>query len=337
MNLPPDLLELAHLQQGVISRGQLLEAGVPPGLWRWNLGRHWRLILPGVALLSRGLPSTQQQRIGALLYAGPSATLAGAGAAQWHGITSADPRGRVVVLVRPPARTRRCGFVEVRRSGLHDPGVCGAGALRVSSPARAIVDAVADARTTDEAAAIAIEGVQRGIAGLDDLLDWALRRNRRGSRQVLAALEAAATGSWSLPEHELLALTSTSAALPEAMMNPVLVDPSRRRLTTPDLWYDDVAMAVMVHSRRYHSTAAQWDETVEQDGDLVAVGIVVVGVTPHRLRTDPAAVLRRVEAAYRGAQQRPRPAVVAARRHPTRSARRSAAPTAAPTRPQQAS
>jgi hypothetical protein len=78
------------------------------------------------------------------------------------------------------------------------------------------------------------------------------------------------------------------------------------------VWLDDVGMAVMVHSRRFHSGSLKWDSTVTEDGDLSAHRIVDVGVTPEQLTRDPRSVLRRVEAAYLLARQSGfRPEVVA--------------------------
>ena len=71
----------------------------------------------------------------------------------------------------------------------------------------------------------------------------------------------------------------------------------------------------MVHSRRFHANGELWDATVEKDGDLVAAGVIVVGVTPNRVNREPAAVLARIETAYRLARARPRPLVVATPRH----------------------
>ncbi|MFL6204437.1 MAG: hypothetical protein ACJ739_03730, partial [Acidimicrobiales bacterium] len=110
---------------------------------------------------------------------------------------------------------------------------------------------------------------------------------------------------------EVLHLVSGSSVLSPAWANPWLARPDGSPLTTPDVWFDDVAMAVMVHSRRYHAEGERWDDTVEADSDLVAAGVVVVGVTPHRIRADPPRVLHRLERAYLAAAARPRPAVVA--------------------------
>ena len=69
-------------------------------------------------------------------------------------------------------------------------------------------------------------------------------------------------------------------------------------MTTPDAWIDDVAMAVMVHSRRFHEGELDWENTVETDTDLAACRVVVVGVTPRSISREPARVLERIERAY---------------------------------------
>jgi hypothetical protein len=105
-----------------------------------------------------------------------------------------------------------------------------------------------------------------------------------------------------------------SQALPAPWANPGLTTADGRSLTTPDVWFDDVAMAVMVHSRRYHSSPDDWDDTVDADGDLTTAGVVVAGVTPHRIRTSPNEVLRRLERTHAARDGTSAPG---RRRHPT--------------------
>src|SRR6478672_987660 len=50
MNLPASLNAIAAEQIGVVSRRQLVENGVSIGQLRWQLGRTWRQLLPGVVL-----------------------------------------------------------------------------------------------------------------------------------------------------------------------------------------------------------------------------------------------------------------------------------------------
>jgi hypothetical protein len=101
--------------------------------------------------------------------------------------------------------------------------------------------------------------------------------------------------------------------LPQPWPNPELSDLEGKRLTTPDLWFDDVGMAVMVHSRQFHAGVLQWDATVDAAADLSANRVVVIGVTPSALARDPPAVLRRLETAYLTARRTGVPAPVTAR------------------------
>ena len=171
------------------------------------------------------------------------------------------------------------------------------GALRYSCLPRAVVDRAAG-MPPDEARALIIDVVQRRLARLDDLSHWIDARRPNGRVVLRRALAEAAAGAWSLPEADLARLLSRSSVVPEPWLNPELRDADGGRLTTPDLWLDDVAMAVMVHSREFHSGVIDWESTVERDSDLSACGVVVVGVTPGAIARDPARVLDRIERAY---------------------------------------
>ena len=276
----PDLLDLLARQDGVVTRAQLLEHGVSYPAVRWNAGRAWRVVLPQVFGIFREQPTVRQRQIATLLWAGPKSVLSGATAARLHGVTSADPRERIHVLVPAPQRSRSSGFAEVRRTLIPDVAAITKGPLRLSSPARAVVDAARVARAADTRSAILIEAVQRGITTVDDLHQWVLRLRPRDAAPLHGPLSDTASGAWSVPESELLDLVATSSVLPAPWANPTLNGPAGVRLTTPDAWFDDVALAVMVHSRRHHSEADQWDETVERDADRPEVR-----ATPrHRLR-----------------------------------------------------
>lgn len=50
-------------------------------------------------------------------------------------------------------------------------------------------------------------------------------------------------------------LVRSSRVLPGAMLNPALKHMQDKRLTTPDVWFDDVGMAAMVHSRQFRHSA----------------------------------------------------------------------------------
>ena len=297
MDLPPPVLDLARHQRGVLTRRQLTQLGVPPAQVRWRLGRSWRLVLPGVVLLDWALPSDLQRCIAALLYAGPQSWLSGPSAGVLHRVLAPTPRSRVHVLVAAPGRPRDVGWLSVRRTHVVDERLVTSGALRYSCLPRAVVDSAAT-MPPDEARALIIEAVQRRLVRLDDLCHWIEARRPNGRVVLRRALAEAAAGAWSLPEADLARLMSRSSVVPEPWLNPELRDATGCRLTTPDLWFDEVAMAVMVHSREFHSGVIDWESTVEHDSDLSACRVVVVGVTPGAIARDPARVVERIERAY---------------------------------------
>ncbi len=140
-------------------------------------------------------------------------------------------------------------------------------------------------------------------------------RGVRGRAAIRRAVGVVASGAWSVPEADLLRLLATSTVLPQAWANPDLYGEDGGRLTTPDVWFDEVGLAVMVHSRRFHGAELDWVSTVEADSDLVAAGVIVLGVTPMSISRSASTVLARVEAAWRSAARRRwRPPVTAVRR-----------------------
>ena len=301
--------ELAAEQWGVVSRAQLLDAGLTPDAIRWRAAHRWRCLLPGVYSVHSGRIGLRQAAMAAQLYAGPTSLIAGPAAARLHGLESASAAGVVDVVVPATGRSRTIGFTRITRSRVPEPDPAILSTLRVVSPARAVADTLRRSPTDTIAVEVAIEALQRRIATLADVQHWTSMLGRSGSGRAWRALSAAASGAWSVPEHVLAQAIRAIRTLPDPWLNPALRDCAGLPLTTPDLWFDEVALAVMVHSRRYHSTGDQWDQTVGSDADLTATGIVVVGVTPRQIDTTMPEVLARVERAFAVARRRPRPLV----------------------------
>lgn len=174
------------------------------------------------------------------------------------------------------------------------------------------MDAAASSPDDASARALIIDAVQQRLVRLDDVEHWVEARSRHGRRRLRAALADAASGAWSLPEADLRRLIEAAGRLPESWANPEVRDPEGRRLTTPDLWFDDVALAVMVHSRTFHAGVLDWEATVGAAEDLRTAGIEVVAVTPVSITSEPERVLARIDAAYQRASRRPRPVGVVA-------------------------
>ena len=176
------------------------------------------------------------------------------------------------------------------------------------------MDAAAACPDDADVRALFIDAIHSRLVRVDDVVHWVEARESDGRRRLRGALAEAATGVWSVPEGDLLKLLTEDRRLPDPWPNPTLCDGDGRRLTTPDLWFDEVALAVMVHSRRFHAGALDWGATVSDDEDLRSAGIEVVTVTPVSIVRRQDDVLERVHNAYERAKGRPRPLHVAAQR-----------------------
>ena len=288
MRLPESALALAARQHGVLSRDQLLGAGVTRETLRWRIGRDWRLMLPGVYALQTGLPSQEQRLVAAQLLAGEDSWLAGTTAASLHGLRSCPLGLPFRVLVPRPRRSRRIAWVDIRATSLVGEALVERGPLRLGCLPRAVVDAAARMPEERSARALVIEAVQRRLVRVDDLEHWVDARGHGGSVRLRRLLTEVAAGAWSVPESDLLMLIRTSHRLPEPMANPILTGPHDTVPTSPDVWFDDVGMAVLVQSHAFHADGLDWDATVVAGSDLSTARVVVVGVTPAALARDPA-------------------------------------------------
>lgn len=310
MELPPDLVTLAQDQHGVLSRKQFEQAGVPAGLVRWHSTRDWRSVLPGVLLLHTGQPSDRQRLVAAQLYAGPRSWLRGDSALACLG-AGGRLTSPVKLYVPHPQRSRRVMWVSIAATRLGNERLVEKDGLRLSCRARAVTDAAAEAVDDRTARAIVVGAVQEGFVRVVDVQHWVGVRRRNGTRRLKQALAEAAAGAWSVPEADLAALLRRAPGVAGWWANPALQDAAGRHLTTPDLWLDEVGLAVMVHSRQFHSSVLDWDATVLADQDLRDAGVEVVPLTPRLIGAEPAAALDAVLAGLGRARRRPRPTVVA--------------------------
>jgi hypothetical protein len=244
--------------------------------------------------------------------AGPGSTISSWTAATWHGLRTTAADRRVVVAVPLQRSVRDHAFVIVRRTMRLDGNVIRTPAFDVASRGRAVADAARELGPP-VARALVLEAVQRGLLTVEELRHELEAGPRQGSRALRDALREAEQGAWSVPEAELAILVRGSRVLPEMWANPVL-RVGDVRLPTPDGWFDDVGVAVQVHSKRYHAGELDWEKTVSGDGVFAEHGIPLVAVTPRQISSQPAAVLARIERTYEQATRRPRPAVTARRR-----------------------
>jgi len=296
-------------QCGLVRRDQLAVAGITRAQLRWRLDRRWRVVLPGVISTFTGNLDPHQRLVAASLYAGPGAVVTSSTAARWRGLRNVDGTDTIHIAVPAARYARSVGPVQVRRTVNPDRHPWQRGPLFIASPGRTIADAVRDARGKREAAALVIEAVQRGLVNLPSLERELELGPRAGSTLLRTAMEAARTAAWSVPEHELLSLVRTSQRLPEVWANPVLVAGDGTLLPHPDLWVDEVALAIQVHSWLHHSNSEDWEGTIMRDGIYAEYGVPSLGFTPRRISEAPTWVLARIERVYEALAGSARPDV----------------------------
>lgn len=316
--LPAPLQALAVEQVGLLTRRQLRRGGVTNARIRWAVGRRWQLVLPGVVATFTGRLDADQRLMAGSLYAGRDALLTGPVGARLHGVTApwVSTYPLLTFLVPENKTNRTSGFVTVRRTQRPDLRPVSLRGIAVASAARCIADAARICRREDDARALTISALQRRVTSEDQLYAELLAGPVRFSAAVRAGIAQFQAGAWSISEVDLLRALAASRILPPVMPNPVLRLSSGPILPTPDGWIDEVGLAIQLHSRTYHSRDQDWDGTVMGDGELVAAGVTVIGVTPHQLRRDPEAFVRRVELAYLALRRRGgRPDVIAKDRH----------------------
>ncbi len=312
--LPQALVALADAQSGLLTRTQLHDGGVTAKVVRARVADEWRMVLPGIVSLSRMALDEPRKLAAARLLAGPDAVLSGAWAAHRLGLANARPHGPLTFLVPASAGARRESFVVLVRTHRMPRGRVAQAGLPLAPVARAVGDACRWQRDRRYAEALLIEAVQKRRCSVTALYDELYAGPRRGSVALRAGIEAAGSGVWSVAELDLLQLVATSRLLPAPWPNPELRDAQGSLLPTPDLWFDNVGLAVQVHSRAFHADGDDWARTVRADSALAEAGVLRVALTPREIRAEPAGVLARLERTYTTLAPADRPRVKASPR-----------------------
>jgi hypothetical protein len=304
--LDHDALDRLLTQQlDVIARSQALAVGVTDNALRHRLrpGGPWRSLLPGVYLAATGAPTTLQQEMAALLYAGPGSVITGPAALRCHHIRT-ELTDIVDVLV-PAARQRRdTGFVRLYRTNRMPGRIWEAGPVRYVMPPRAVADAVRALTSLRDVRAVVADAVQRDKCAISSLTTELTEGPYRGSVLFREALADIADGVRSAAEGDLRDLLAGSG-LPMPLFNPSLYDQHGNFIARPDAWWPELGIAIEVDSREWHTSPEDHARTLARGRRMARYQIVVLRFTPRQIRTQPAEVIADIKAALDGARNRP--------------------------------
>lgn len=270
-------------------------------------GGPWRRLLPGIVQLNAGEPGDRQRIEAALLRGGPHVRVTGLWAARLHGLRRTPEPGDVHILVPNERELTSWGFVIVERT-TRLPAAIPRDRVPLAPVHRAVLDAARRMRDFDAIRAMLAEAIQRGRCTPNALAEELERGSQRGSALPRRALTELLGGAHSVAEGDLFWLWRRSG-LPPAQRNVEIRDAQGKYVGTPDVWSDEVALAVEVDSKDCHYDVDGYARTLARNNRYAAAGVVVVQVLPSRIRKEPDGVLSELRAAYAVAARRPRPMV----------------------------
>ncbi|QIX27883.1 type IV toxin-antitoxin system AbiEi family antitoxin domain-containing protein [Nocardioides sp. JQ2195] len=267
------------LQDGVVARRQVLEAGLDPhDIERMLRRREWARVLPGVYVDHTGAPTWLQLAWAGVLHYWPAA-LAGSSAIRlvqgpgWRGVgrPTLDLRGprpetEIEILVAAGRtvqaaqgyRVTRCrGFEERVQWNVSPPRLrfeeavldLAAGAPDDTSAIGVLADACQSRRTT----------AARLLSGLDN------RRRMRRRAWLVNVLRDVAEGTCSALEHAHLANVERPHHLPRGERQAR--ETSGSRLMFRDVKYPEQGVLVELDGRLFHDSVRQRDADLERDLD----------------------------------------------------------------------
>lgn len=282
--------ELAAGQHGVVTREQLLGAGLSERMVDWRLKtRRLRPLHSGVYLATPLLPPRARE-MAAVLAGGPGAR-ASHRSAGWLWDLVARPADSVPPELKvPPQRVvRRPGLVVYRGEDPKGEGVARVDGIPVTSPATTLVDLarVLPVRALEKAVARAERIGLVGSSGLDALIER--HRGRRGIATLAAVMEQEGGPAFTRSELEDRFVDQVRRfGLPAPQLNVPVMG------FEVDCYWGMARLAVELDGERYHRAWLSQQNDRRRDAVLAAADIQVIRVTWRQLVREAEPTLVRI-------------------------------------------
>lgn len=279
---------LAARQHGVVSRRQLLEAGIGPDVVDRRLQvKRLTLLHRGVYLVGPLMPP-HAHLMAAVLACGVSAAVSHQSAAALWNLIPVRRLKAVDVIVPRGRRHRRSG-IRVRRLTLLPDEVTELHGIPVTTAARTVCDLAATGcgRELERALADALGRRLTSRSQLDAMLARQGRRPGMGRLKALLTCGEQPARTRSEAEESFLALVR-KAQLPHPRVN------GRVCGYELDFFWPKQRFAVEVDGYEFHSSRRSFERDRRRDGELAAVGVRVVRVTWRQIVREPEALLVRL-------------------------------------------
>ncbi len=268
----------------------------------------WTRLAPGIVLAATGAPTVDDRIQAALLHAGPACVITGMHGARLHGLTTPPEDSPVHVLIPHTRRVQSYPMIIVERTTRMPQPEDRAG-VSCAPPSRAVMDAARTWQTRGITEKLLVEATQlRSRCHPSALATEMERGSRRGTglpREILRDLTVDLRSVAELNAFRLLRKTD----LPSPHWNVSVFGTDGQFLACPDIWFDDVALAVEVDSFQFHFHQASYAETLKRNSRYASNGVAVLQVLPRQLTDRPDTAVASIRAAYEAAAARQRPHV----------------------------
>jgi very-short-patch-repair endonuclease len=288
------IAELATRQYGVVSRKQLLAAGIGPGAVETRVRRHQlHRLHRGVYAVGHTALVPLAREMAAVLACGPDSAISHRAAAVVLRLLE-RPGALIDVTVRRSNRSRP-GLRIHRSRALLPADVCWHEGIPVTTPNRTLVD-LAETEPARDLERAFDEAITQRLTTYPSVSAAVERsRGRQGVSKIreLLARSMEPTLTRSEAEERCLALIR-EAALPAPEVNGVIAG---HRV---DFSWREEALILEVDGYRFHSSRSAFERDRRRDAELQAAGFRVMRVTWRQLTGEPIAVATRLARALAG-------------------------------------
>jgi hypothetical protein len=284
-DLPPSLRGLAESQHGILSRAQILHAGLTKDIIYSRLRRgSWQWLHAGVYAAFSGEPSRLALLWAAVLYAGPTAMLSHQTAAELHGLTdTTNPLIHVTVTDDRRVRQRAGLIVHVS-----------ARAMQAVHPARTppqtrveetVLDLWQSARTLDDAIGWVTRAIGRRLTTETRLRQAMSARGRIRWRKPLAELLSPdLTGVHSVLEYRYVRGVERPHRLPRGSRQARAKRGGHSEYR--DTLYEAYRLVVELDGTAAHPADRRWQD-IRRDNAAAAAGLTTLRYSWLQISSSP--------------------------------------------------
>lgn len=289
MHVEDRIARVLRSQNAAITYEQLIAAGLTWAAVRARVNRRALVaVFYGVYVAGDPVLLPLALETAALLSLGPAAALSHRSAAAIWGIAPPDPSAIHVTVVGNPRP--RAGVTLHRAAKLHASDIRTQSNLRLTAPARTLIDFAAQAEREELDQAFGEARANRLIT--DATLEAALNRapkNHRGAAIVRRRLQTDPGSTYTRSEAERrMRYLMKKAELPQPLVN------RKVRGFTADFLWPEQRLILEVDGYGTHGDRLAFERDRRRDQVHVAAGYTVIRVTWRQLCEEPLAVVARI-------------------------------------------